>query len=80
MNRRKVLSGMGMAVAATAFGGTVAAKSEAQWKDWPKGSSPAEIGKRVADRFGGDLHPQCHDSRCQRYGHYHLAHNSAPEH
>jgi rhamnogalacturonyl hydrolase YesR len=56
MNRRKVLSGMGMAMAATALGGTVAAKSEAQWKNWPKGSSPAEIGKRVADRFVATPH------------------------
>jgi rhamnogalacturonyl hydrolase YesR len=56
MNRRKVLSGMGMAVAATAFGRAVAAKSERTWGDWPKGSSPAEIGKRIAERFVATPH------------------------
>lgn len=56
MNRRKVLSGMGMAVAAAAFGRTAAAKSAAQWMDWPKGSSPTEIGKRVAQRFVATPH------------------------
>jgi unsaturated rhamnogalacturonyl hydrolase len=54
MNRRKVLSGMGMAVAATAFGRAVAAKNE--FGEWPKGSSPAEIGKRVAERFAATPH------------------------
>jgi unsaturated rhamnogalacturonyl hydrolase len=56
MNRRKVLSGMGIAVAATAFGRALAAKSDSHWKEWPKGSSPAEIGKRVAERFVATPH------------------------
>lgn len=56
MNRRKVLSSMGMAVAATAFGRALGAKSDPTWKDWPKGSSPAEIGKRVAERFVATPH------------------------
>jgi rhamnogalacturonyl hydrolase YesR len=56
MNRRKVLSGMGIAVAATAFGRALAAKSDSHWKEWPKGSSPTEIGKRVAERFVATPH------------------------
>jgi len=54
MNRRKVLSSMGIAVAATAFGRTVAAKAE--FEEWPRGSSPTEIGKRVAERFVATPH------------------------
>lgn len=56
MNRRKVLSGMGIAVAATAFGRALAAKPDSHWKQWPKGSSPAEIGRRVAQRFVATPH------------------------
>lgn len=54
MNRRKVLSGMGIAIAATTLGRAVAA--DKAFGDWPKGSSPAEIGKRVAERFAATPH------------------------
>lgn len=52
MNRRKVLSGMG--IAATAFGRAVASKQE--FGDWPRDRSPVAIGKRVAERFVATPH------------------------
>lgn len=59
MNRRKVLSGMGIAITASVFGRALAAtraSSIKEWRSWPKGSSPAEIGKRVAERFVATPH------------------------
>ena len=45
MNRRKVLSGMGMTVAATAFGHAFAAKNEfGNWPSVAKTSARATVG------------------------------------
>lgn len=47
MRRRTILTAACVAVMMTAH----AAQAQADFKRWPAGSSPREVGKRVAERF-----------------------------
>jgi unsaturated rhamnogalacturonyl hydrolase len=55
MNRRMVLMNMGAAAIAAHSGFAVSASAD-PFRSWPKGSSPKEIGTRVAQRFVATPH------------------------